>query len=180
MKIEWKIKEFEIALLCPFEKNPRFLTKDQYINLKKSLEKFGLTNKPLVTNDLNIISGHQRIKIMYELGYNSIECLVPSKKLTDKEIEELNIRMNKNSGEWDFDILANIWDEEELIEYGFTEKDLGLDPESLLNEALEEDKPKHAIVTLKIENISDLEGTQVLLDTLIQKIDSASYKVKIK
>jgi len=180
MTINWESKEFAIGLLCPLEKNPRTLSKDQYANLKKSLEKFGLTNKPIVTQDYQIISGHQRVKIMHDLGHDIIECLVPSRELTEKEIEELNIRMNKNTGGWDFDILANVWDEEELIEYGFTEKDLGLDPESLLNEALEEDKPKHAIVTLKIENMSDLEGTQALLDTLIQKIDSASYKVKIK
>lgn len=180
MTIDWEVKEFAISLLCPLEKNARTLTKDQYSDLKKSLQKFGLTNKPIVTQDYHIISGHQRIRILRDLGHEIVECLVPSRDLTEKEIEELNIRMNKNTGEWDFDILANVWDENELIEYGFTEKDLGLDPESLLNEALQDDKPKQAIVTVKIENISDLERSQAILDTLIEKIDSASYKIRIK
>ena len=46
--------------------------------------------------------------------------------LTDKEVEELNIRLNKNTGNWDFDALANRFEVPDLLEWGFDERELQL------------------------------------------------------
>jgi len=51
---------------------------------------------------------------------------VPNRKLTDKEFKEYNVRSNKNSGSWDFDILANSFELPDLLEWGFEEKELDL------------------------------------------------------
>ena len=58
-----------------------------------------------------------------------MECWYPSRELDEKEVEELNIRLNKNTGDWDFDVLANEFEMGDLLDWGFTEIDLGLYPE---------------------------------------------------
>jgi len=55
-----------------------------------------------------------------------VECWYPSRLLTDKEVEELNIRLNKNTGNWDFDALANGFEVPDLLEWGFDERELQL------------------------------------------------------
>ena len=102
------------------------LTKDQAKQLQVSLEKFGLADKPIINDDGTIIGGHQRIKLLTELGYTEVECWEPDRPLTEKEVYEFNIRLNKNTGEWDWDILANQWDLSELIEWGFDRDEFGL------------------------------------------------------
>jgi len=47
---------------------------------------------------------------------------VPETKLSDRDVEELNIRLNRNTGEWDWDILANEWEVEDLQEWGFDDE----------------------------------------------------------
>ena len=51
---------------------------------------------------------------------------MPDRTLNNAEIEELNIRLNKNTGDWDFDILANEWDVENLIDWGFDAEEFGI------------------------------------------------------
>lgn len=125
--IGWKTETRKIKDLKPHPKNPRKLSTHDGENLRKSLEKFGLIDKPIITQDGLIIGGHQRISILKKMGSKSIECYVPDKVLSDKDIEELNIRLNRNIGEWDFEILANQWDPLELLEWGFTEDELTID-----------------------------------------------------
>ena len=122
--IEWHIETRKISDLTPYHKNPRRLTQKQSEDIQRSIEKFGLTDKPLVQPDGTIIGGHQRIKVLKKMGYKEIPCLVPERPLDYKEIEEAVIRHNKNSGEWDFEILANEWQTTDLIDWGFEEKEL--------------------------------------------------------
>ena len=76
-----------------------------------------------------LIAGHQRIKIMQLIGQGDelIDVRVPDRQLTKKDAEEYLIRSNKNTGSWDWDILANIFDSDDLLEWGFTKLELGID-----------------------------------------------------
>ena len=108
------------------EYNPRQLTKEQHKQLKDSITRFGLVD-PIIINkhpdrDNIIIGGHQRAKIAEELGLKEIPCV--ELKLTIEKEKELNIRLNKNVGEWDYDALANHFDVGELKDWGFSEDDL--------------------------------------------------------
>jgi len=124
-KITWRTEKRRVRDLIPFEYNPRKLTKKQYEDLKKSLQKFDLADIPVINLDNTIIGGHQRIKILADLGRldDEIEVRVPNRMLTDEELRELNLRLNKNIGEWDFDLLAN-FDEGLLLEVGFETAEL--------------------------------------------------------
>ena len=122
--IKWNLETYPIKDLKKYPKNARNLSKQQHQHLKISIAKFGLADKPVLNKDKTIIGGHQRIKIMKDLGHLDVECWVPEIQLDEKEVEEFNIRLNKNSGTFDYDILANEFDALELLEWGFSEENL--------------------------------------------------------
>lgn len=122
--MQWHIETRKIKDLKGYSKNPRRLTSEQAAHLQVSLEKFGLIDKPIINSDNTIIGGHQRIKLLKKMGHKEVECYIPEKQLTEKEVEELNIRHNKNTGEFDFDILANEFEPLELISWGFNEQEI--------------------------------------------------------
>lgn len=129
----WSTQKRKINELIPYEQNPRQMTEVQVEQLKKSLEKFNLVEIPAIDTDNKIVAGHQRLKIMQMLGRGNeeIDVRVPNRKLTEAEFQEYNIRSNKNTGEWDYDLLAG-FDTELLLGSGFTDFDLknllGLQP----------------------------------------------------
>lgn len=126
--IHWTLKTLEIGKLTDYYKNPRQLTEKQFKQLKKSLDKFGIIDKPIINADSanTVIGGHQRLNVLRADKVKEVECWIPDRVLTDKEVEELNVRLNKNTGDWSFDVLANEFEFDDLIEWGFDEKDLGL------------------------------------------------------
>ena len=133
---EMKIKNRKIADLIRAEYNPRELTKEQHNQLSDSLKRFGLVD-PIIVNihkDLKniLVGGHQRMKVWEELGNDTIPTVEVNLNL-EKE-KELNVRLNKNTGQFNMDILTNNFDTTELIEWGFTEDEIGewgLNPDEL-------------------------------------------------
>ena len=124
--MKWSNQTRKVAELVPAEYNPRRLTKDQAENLKKSIQKFGEVDPVVINANNHVIGGHQRLKIYADLGIQEIDVRVPDVPLSEAEEKELNVRLNKNLGEWDWDTLANNFDNADLLDWGFTEKDLGL------------------------------------------------------
>ena len=118
-----KIEKIKISELNPAEYNPRKMTNKQYEDLKESLEKFGLVDPIIINSDNTVVGGHQRLRIMRELG----AALIPTVRvnLSKEDEKELNIRLNKNSGEFDLDILANNFEVDELKDWGFKDIELG-------------------------------------------------------
>lgn len=124
--IQWLLEKRLIKDLKPHPKNPRQLSKDQERHLRTSIDKFGLAEKIIINTDNTIIGGHQRINILKSMKEKEIECWVPERELTDLEVDELCIRLNRNHGDFDFDILANQFDIPDLLEWGFNVDDLDI------------------------------------------------------
>jgi len=124
MKIEVrKISELKFA-----EYNPRTISKKQFKELTQSIDEFDLV-EPVVVNsrdDRNniIVGGHQRTRVWQSLGNETIHCVIVDLGI-EKEME-LNLRLNKNGGKFDDDLLLNYFDEELLFEVGFTVNDLNI------------------------------------------------------
>ena len=123
--MKWELVTKKIKDLKPHPKNPRKLSKHDYTHLSRSLEKFGLIDKPIINTDGTIIGGHQRIAVLKAEKVKEVDCWVPKEALSEQDINELNIRLNRNHGEFDFDILANEWDLDELVLAGFTPEEFG-------------------------------------------------------
>jgi len=103
--------------LKPAPYNPRQSTARQESQLKRSLEKFGVV-EPIIWNKQTgyIVGGHFRVRELQKLGYKEIDCVIVD--LNEDDEKELNIRLNANTGEWDWDSLANEWDVEKLDDWG--------------------------------------------------------------
>jgi len=103
------IQKISIEKLKPAEYNPRKDLKpedEEYQKIKKSLVEFGYVAPVIVNADMTVISGHQRLKVLKELGYTETECNVVN---LDKEKEKaLNIALNKIQGDWDEEKLENL------------------------------------------------------------------------
>ena len=120
-----KIVEVAPGILKPAEYNPRQMTADQVKNLTASIKKFGLVD-PFIVNEHKgrenvVIGGHQRLKIALLEGFETVPVVYVD--LTRKDEEELNLRLNKNNGEWDWDLLAN-FEMDMLEEIGFEKDEL--------------------------------------------------------
>ncbi len=124
--MKWTTIQRKINELIPYEHNPRQMTEKQNADLKASLEKFDLVEIPAINTDGTILAGHQRLRLMQTLGRGDefIDVRIPDRELTPKEVQEYNIRSNKNTGEFNFDVLANSFEVPDLVEWGFIEKDL--------------------------------------------------------
>jgi DNA modification methylase len=81
---------------------------------------------PAIDTDNTVIAGHQRISVLIDLGRQNetIDVRIPSRKLTAAERREYNIRSNKNTGEWDLEILQEDFDHKELQAFGFSTAEL--------------------------------------------------------
>jgi len=111
------IEKKKIADLIPAPYNPRQSTAKQEKHLKESLEKFGLV-EPIIFNKQTgyIVGGHFRVRELKKLGITEIECVIVD--LNEADEKELNIRLNANTGSWDWDTLANDWDVVDLEAWG--------------------------------------------------------------
>lgn len=111
------IEKKQIADLIPAPYNPRQSTAKQEKHLKESLEKFGMV-EPIIFNKQtgHIVGGHFRVRELKKLGIKEIECVIVD--LNEADEKELNIRLNANTGSWDWDTLANDWDVVDLETWG--------------------------------------------------------------
>ena len=120
------VKDIPIKELTPAEYNPRYISDDAFDQLAKSLQDFDAV-EPIVINthkgrENTIIGGHQRIKAAEALGWDTFPCVEVDLPLERER--ELNVRLNKTTGEFDFDKLANFFDADELTEWGFSDEEL--------------------------------------------------------
>ena len=137
-----KITKRKIKDLIRAEYNPRKITPVEEFDLKESLMRFGLV-EPIIINinkerkDI-VIGGHQRLKIWEQLGNDEIDCNQIDLTL-DKE-RELNIRLNKNGGSFDEDLIKEYFEYEELTEWGFTPDELFEPDEKTIDGLIEDDE----------------------------------------
>lgn len=124
-----KIVKRKIAELRPAEYNPRKLTAKQEEDLMASLTKFGLVDPILINTNPKrkdiVIGGHQRMKVWQKMGNTEIDCV--ELNLTIEKEKELNVRLNKNTGEFDLDILHREFAIEDLIDWGFEPFEIEID-----------------------------------------------------
>lgn len=123
MNINWSTEKRKISDLIPANYNPRKWPENEKNNLAKSIDKFSLADPLVINQDNKIIGGHFRLNILKSKGIVEVDCRVPNRLLTEDEEKELNIRLNRNLGLWDFEALAN-FDEELLKDIGFDSKEL--------------------------------------------------------
>ena len=123
MKPQAQVEYRAIANLKELPGNPRTIKKDQFEKLKQSIKDNAdyFEARPIIlsdrTGELVILAGNQRYKAAKAIGPKEVPTiLLPN--LTEEREKEIIIRDNVENGDWDFDMLANEWNEEELDAWG--------------------------------------------------------------
>jgi len=124
-----KIIKKKISDLNPADYNPRKISKEELNRLKDSIEKFGYVEL-IVWNKRtgNVISGHQRLKVLQQIGTTEIEVIEVD--LDEVQEKALNLAMNKIGGEWDDKLLPELLlkisqENEEMLKYtGFDDMEI--------------------------------------------------------
>lgn len=163
--------------LQPSEYNPRKISKESMEQLKESVKRFQMVDPIIVNSAPNrkniVIGGHMRLRAAKELKFKEIPVVHVNIPDIKKE-KELNIRLNKNTGEFDWDLLAK-FNEDFLANIGFSSEELdevfGIDetPEEF-NLAKELAKLDIKKITVKKGDIYEMNGSRVKCgDSTVEK-----------
>ena len=118
--INAKIEKVSISSITENSVNPRFINKQKFQKLVNSVKEFPamLSLRPIVVDKDNVIlGGNMRYKACKELGLKEVY-IIQAEDLTDKQAQEFIIKDNVGFGDWDWDVLANAFDNVELKEWG--------------------------------------------------------------
>lgn len=140
--LEWRTEQRKVKELVPYEFNPRTLTEEKKELLIRSLEKFNLAEIPAINTDNVIIAGHQRIKVLMEIGRGDevIDVRVPSRTLTQTEFKEYNITSNIPVGFWDIDVLSEHFGDVDLEVLGLFVSDIEIPGEGIAGDETNEEE----------------------------------------
>lgn len=125
-KQQLSIETVNTKELNPAPYNPRTWTEDAIEQLTESIKRFGMVD-PLLVNSAPerhnvVIGGHFRLKVAQDLGLTEVPVVYINIPDEAKE-KELNVRLNRNLGDWDWQLLAQ-FDESVLVDVGFTSEEL--------------------------------------------------------
>jgi DNA modification methylase len=100
--------------------NPRLVKDDKFKKLVKSIQDFPqmLNIRPIVVNeDMVVLGGNMRLKACKEAGLKEVP-VIKASSLTEEQQKEFIIKDNVGYGEWDWDMIANEWDAEQVTDWG--------------------------------------------------------------
>jgi len=114
-----KLQKFKVDDLRPADYNPRKELKPgdpEFEKLKRSIEEFGYIEPILVnTRNMIVVGGHQRLGVLKHLGITEVDCVVVD--IDEQKEKALNIALNKISGTWDDNKLADLLKDLDLSGY---------------------------------------------------------------
>jgi hypothetical protein len=100
--------------------NPRLIKDDKFKKLVNSIQEFPemLSLRPIVVNaDMIVLGGNMRLKACKEAGLKEVD-IIKADDLTEEQQKQFIIKDNVGFGEWDWEMIANEWDAEDLLEWG--------------------------------------------------------------
>lgn len=112
--------------------NPRLIKDEKFAKLVKSIQDFPemLELRPIVVNDdMIVLGGNMRLKACKEAGLKEVP-IIKASSLTPEQQKEFIIKDNVGFGEWDWELIANEWDAEQVTEWGLDIPDFKIEVEA--------------------------------------------------
>lgn len=167
----------KIQDIKPNPNNPRLIKDDKFKKLCQSLKDFPemLELRPIVVNrDHIILGGNMRYKAAKEIGLKEIPVKVADNLTPDQEREFL-IKDNTSGGEWDWEVLANEWDSEQLEGWGL---DLPITKDLNEQDLFDIEIPFYtpSAIVPDVNELANLDKTKNLID----KINSLEVDNELK
>jgi len=168
------IQNIKISQVKNNPNNPRLIKDDKFRKLVESLKSFPemATVRPIVCNtDMIILGGNMRFKAMKEAGWKEVPVEVVD--WPEEKQREFIIKDNVSGGEWDWDMIANEWDAEQIEEWG-------LDIPVFMNEPTGDDligdeKNKPATMKITFDSPEQLQKAEIDIQELIDRKYSGAY-----
>jgi len=132
-----KTEKVKISKIKKNPNNPRLIKDDKFKKLVKSIKEFPemLEIRPIVVDKDNIVlGGNMRLRACQEAGLKEVP-VIQADTLTAEQQREFIVKDNVGFGEWDWDMIANEWDAEQLGDWGL---DLPVDLNVVEEEAKED------------------------------------------
>jgi len=109
-----------IKTIKPNPKNPRTIKPNKFQQLVRSVKEFPemLEVRPIVVDEnMVILGGNMRFKAIVEAGFKEVY-IIRAENLTESQKDEFIIKDNANYGDWDWDMLANEYQQSNLTHWG--------------------------------------------------------------
>ena len=166
-----------IGTIIPNPTNPRIIKDDKFKKLVKSIQEFPqmLELRPIVVDgNMVVLGGNMRLKACIAAGLKEVPIIIAD-QLTDSQKDEFIIKDNVGFGEWDWDLLANEWEPDALINWGL-ELPTSWGNEDIIMDSKDVDSGQlMAIVIVAYENVEDLDKI-----TSLYELSSADITESIK
>jgi DNA modification methylase len=123
-----EVKNVKLSEIKSNPNNPRFIKDDKFTKLVKSIKEFPkmLEIRPIVVNaDMIVLGGNMRLKACKEAGLKEVPVIF-AHDLTEEEQKQFIIKDNLGFGDWDWDMIANEWDVDQIQEWGLDIPDFGV------------------------------------------------------
>ena len=114
------IEKIKISEIKPNPNNPRLIKDDKFKKLVNSIKTFPemLELRPIIVNDdMIVLGGNMRLKACKEAGLKEVH-IIKASNLSEAQQAEFIIKDNVGFGEWDWDMIANEYDEQDLKDWG--------------------------------------------------------------
>jgi ParB-like chromosome segregation protein Spo0J len=151
--------------------NPRLIKDDKFKKLVQSIKDFPemLNIRPIVVNqDMIILGGNMRYKACKEAGLKEIPIIKTD--LTEDQQREFLIKDNTSGGEWDWEVLANEWDTEQLEAWGLDLPKFEQDYEEIIPSGYEENQRWFLNIEFELESNCQEWYDKLINEGLICKI----------
>lgn len=177
------MERVDIKQVRPNPDNPRFIKGNKFEKLVKSIKEFPemLDLRPIVVNqDMIVLGGNMRLKACEEAGLKEVP-IIFADNLTPEQEKEFIIKDNSSFGEWDWDLLANEWDLQDLEDWGLEIPNLDDDVDELedgeeieLPQSVQVEPPKEYILIMAEPNSVDWEDLKETLQ--LKMVRRGGYK----
>jgi len=172
------IETVKITAVKSNPNNPRLIKDNKFKQLVQSIKDFPemLSIRPIVVNeDMVVLGGNMRFKACIEAGLKEVP-VIKASDLTQEQQKEFIIKDNVGFGEWDWDILANEWDADQLTDWGLNIPIF----DSNINDIEQIDEFNESVnFTIKCESIQQLEELQTKLNCSSNKLKYEDFLIKV-
>lgn len=171
------IEKIKISEVKPNPNNPRLIKDDKFKKLVNSIKTFPemLELRPIIVNDdMIVLGGNMRLKACKEAGLKEVH-IIKASNLSEAQQAEFIIKDNVGFGEWDWDMIANEYDEQDLKDWGL---DLpvfadGIEPD--YEDLIGENKNKPATLKITFESPEQLQQAEIDIQELLDRKYPKAY-----
>jgi ParB-like chromosome segregation protein Spo0J len=168
----------KITDIKPNPENPRIIKDHKFKQLVESIKSFPqmLELRPIVIDENNVVlGGNMRLKACIEAGLTDVP-VVQAKDLTDLQKKEFIVKDNVGYGEWDWDDLANNWDEQLLTEWGLDIPNFAIAPSE--DELIGNEKNNPPTIKITFASIEELQCAEAdIIELIDRKYPKAYFSV---